>query len=709
MGTVNGGVPPGSGPGLPNPATLATRITGQIVARMDDGRVGVDVAGQTVNLAPPKNFTGNEIQFELVTRADGSPGLRPVFPEMSETPSAPPVRHGVTPASIESLLFSLGVEDTPENREILSGLLAGGAKLSAENFQNVKALMLALGADSPEAIKLFFDLSAVNGGTLSGDLAARLAGAVLPGAAENIHALITEFGARIATLRVERDALLELAGKIGESLRTAAPDAPLGQAVQRIASLIDALPSTSFENSRVVVDVLRTVFCGADAATAPENVMRLNDLALALSDARHTDADAFSIVGELRGKPVSDALAEPVVFDGLQKALASVKTAAGNTPATLLVTSGASGTVDLAVGLAHLKVCLGSEPSAVPPAATIAALPDDLKPTLSVLQITNALEILASQARLLGAEGDAANAFLALVRTFAPETTRQIETALAEILPDNGVEIAARLESALAEYATAGLLKSPELTVLAALTEQLAALTAAGQAPIGQPPSLEVTRDAAGLLRDVLKFFGRDITGCAERIIGSAGRENLAALRSLLESFEEDTLLRDPAGQFIRNSSQLLARTAERIGTLKLLAHAAEPLETPFRAAEFVIPSQASNGEVRFKMYYSEKDRGKRAAKSSGRVVIDLDMSRLGRVRSDITVKEKSVKGRFVLEGEQNRREFSDGIGELVDRLRAEGFDPGFVVGVSDGSEEHIFIEDFNQPRPKLKKVDVEA
>jgi len=286
--------------------------------------------------------------------------------------------------------------------------------------------------------------------------------------------------------------------------------------------------------------------------------------------------------------------------------------------------------------------------------------------------LSRALEAVASSLQKLRvslgteAAGDELGAFL---RTFGGAT---LEDAIEAI----GRMVASRLAA------------SPQL---ARLDQIIAALIAASgaerfpQAP-GRPP--EMTPELAEMIR-LLESAGAG--GNPAEPMGSLAR-NLApdAASALLAHFlykERDIFWRDPVLSRLGEAHELLSEASARTSAYKAQSFPSPSGSGEARIyAEVPLAFEGKTGTVRLRLRY-RRDGSRRAPAGPVKVLMDLDVESLGRVRVEASVHGGNIVGRFESPESRTVEFLSENLSALTEELRRKGFEASFTSSLSRAEE----------------------
>jgi hypothetical protein len=279
---------------------------------------------------------------------------------------------------------------------------------------------------------------------------------------------------------------------------------------------------------------------------------------------------------------------------------------------------------------------------------------------------------------------------------------RPLADALAALVADDPSELPAKAgrsvpAAELLEGALRPVLEgSARLRMLDRLIEALSALRpAADAAPV----------DVAGLLRGAAP----ETADAWLRQLPPLSREALQEILTALLRMERETLAATPELAQARAARGTLLEAAERLGSLRLVNQLSQLRQDGVTILEIPVRHE---GRIRHVPLSIVRDReGERRDPRGGArfaVTLDADLTRLGPVRALVSLAAQVVRVRFRARDRSVKEHLERGSGELVEALRAAGFEAEVTAEVAGRELRESIFDVFAAPG-EVPNLDVEA
>ncbi|HOX04948.1 MAG TPA: hypothetical protein PK280_00990 [Planctomycetota bacterium] len=309
-------------------------------------------------------------------------------------------------------------------------------------------------------------------------------------------------------------------------------------------------------------------------------------------------------------------------------------------------------------------------------------------------------ELLAEASRLLAAGGTddlAARAGALAAGPAAAAAGAEPSAGLAgavAALPAQVGELLAAVEARMAEAVRA----LPQAAALDALANLLASLPAAERgSPGGAPDPRQLAGLLDRLLADLRAQGGPDApaAGLAPGLraeLGALGPRELADLRLLAAERERAALAASPQVAALAGAHRALTAAQDRLDAARLWSLSASGPGGAFSYVELPGAGGPDGGTAALRVLVRRSGDGTGSGagspgrgRGSVRAVLDLDLSALGEVRSELALSGRSLAVKLELPDRERGDHVAASLGELEDRLTAHGFEASVSSTVTAG------------------------
>jgi hypothetical protein len=317
-------------------------------------------------------------------------------------------------------------------------------------------------------------------------------------------------------------------------------------------------------------------------------------------------------------------------------------------------------------------------------------------------------ELLAESARLLSAAGSAGGAGAAAgpLRDIADRLNAMLgNLAAGEAGEGAGARMAAAVAALPAQVAEllaavearlAGVLRAlPEAAALGALGELLASLPAATARPAASSAQ-EPSQQLAGLVDQLVKSLRPSGTPEAQppqlpaelrQALGALSDRELSALKQLVAERERAALAASPQVAALSGAHRALAAAQDRLDAARLLGLSNSGQAQSFSYIELPVSGGPEAGTAGLRVLVrrsgDEGGGGRGPGRGTVRAVLDLDLSALGPVWSELTLTGRSLAVKLELPDRERSDFVAARLDELQERLAAHGLEASAAAAVA--------------------------
>jgi hypothetical protein len=262
-------------------------------------------------------------------------------------------------------------------------------------------------------------------------------------------------------------------------------------------------------------------------------------------------------------------------------------------------------------------------------------------------------------------------------------------------LPAQVAELLAALEAQLAG-ALRALPEAAALGALAELLESLSATAAQTGAASAQGRAAEPGQQLAGLLDRLVGALrtpgaadGQPVQLPAElrQALGALGERELASLQQLVAERERAALAASPQVAALSGAHRALAAVQDRLDAARLLGLASSEPARSFSYIELPVAGGADAGTAGLRVLVrrgGDQGGGQRGGgRQTVRAALDLSLSALGPVSSEITLTGRSLAVKLELPDRERSDFVAARLGELEERLAARGLEASTAAAVA--------------------------
>ena len=215
-------------------------------------------------------------------------------------------------------------------------------------------------------------------------------------------------------------------------------------------------------------------------------------------------------------------------------------------------------------------------------------------------------------------------------------------------------------------------------------TLELLGITAGNRSMIAESALKDALHDLVQrILRTVSRESPEILRGLEARIVESLASGNTERLRDLLGELEARILDRSGSLALLREQTGTLENGRQLLELVRALGEREDP---PFFYSEIAWRIGKDTVPLRFLAEWERRNGGSEVS----RIIIDLEMSNLGRVRCDMAASGSRLDLSFTVEGQRVRDLFAAELGDLAEILEQTGFSVSAAVAESTAGVPHL-------------------